>query len=116
MYEFNSSLILCANAGVNRLHVAGSLRRSYTDDGKVSYTERFDAKVRRLGTVAERCANVGGFGENTADKTGADEFEWLNIVFSVCGDGFESEESVAEPDRNERGGRDRMAEEEGEGC
>jgi len=38
------------------------------------------------------------------------------MVFSVCGDGFESEESIAESDMNERGGRDGMTEEEGEGC
>jgi hypothetical protein len=72
--------------------------------------------VRRFaGTVAERWAKVGGFEENTADKTGADELGWLKIVFSVCGEGFESVESVAESDIKERGGRAGLTEEEGEG-
>lgn len=83
----------------------------------MSYTERFDAKVRRFtGAVAERWANVGGFGENTADKTGADELEWLKIDFSVCGSGFESDELIAESDTKERGGSDGVTEEEGVGC
>jgi hypothetical protein len=72
----------------------------------VSYTERFDAKVRRFtGAVAERWASVGGFEEKTADKTGADELEWLKINFSAWGEGFKSADSVSEPDIKERGGR-----------
>jgi hypothetical protein len=44
-----------AKAGVNRLHVAGSLRLSYTDDENVSYTDRLLANVSRFaGAVAER--------------------------------------------------------------
>lgn len=60
---------------------------------------------RFAGAVAERWANVGGFEGNTADKTGADELEWLKIVFSACGEGFESVESLAGSDVKERGGR-----------
>ena len=60
---------------------------------------------RFAGAVAERWASVGGFEEYTADKTGADELEWLKIVFSACGEGFKSVESVAESDMKERGGR-----------
>lgn len=78
----------------------------------MSYTERFDAKVRRFaGAVAERWANDGGFEENTADKTGADELEWLKNIFSACGEGLVSVESVAEPGIKERGGRAGVVEE-----
>lgn len=70
---------------------------------------------RFAGAVAERCAKDRGFEENTADKTGADELEWLNIVFSACDEGFESVESVAGPDIKERGGRAGVIEEEGDG-
>ena len=68
---------------------------------------------RFTGAVAERWASVGGFEENTADRTGADELEWLKIVFSACGDGFESVEPLAGSDMKERGGR--VIEEEGDG-
>lgn len=79
----------------------------------MSYTERFDAKVRRLaGAVAERWANDGGFEENTADKTGADELGWLKNIFSACGEGFTSVESVAIKERRGRAG---VVEEEGDG-
>ena len=67
---------------------------------------------RFTGAVAERWASVGGFEEKTADKTGADELEWLNIVFSACGEGFESAESVVGSDIKERGGRAGVMEEE----
>ena len=36
LYELSSSLMRCARAGVRRLHVAGSLRRSYTFGENVS--------------------------------------------------------------------------------
>lgn len=72
--------------------------------------------MRRFsGAVAERWASDGGFEENTADKTGADELEWLKIVFSACGEGFGSAESVAGLDIKERGGRAGVVEEEGGG-
>ena len=78
LYEFSSSLILCASAGVNLLHVAGSLRRSYTDDGNVSYTDKFDANARRFaGAVCDLCVSVGGFELNIVESAGADEFGWL---------------------------------------
>ena len=73
-------MIRCASAGVNLLHVAGSLRLSYTVAGKVSYTDRLAANARRFeGAVAERCDRVGGFDVgNMVDSAGADEFGWLN--------------------------------------
>jgi hypothetical protein len=41
----------------------------------VSYTDKLEAKARRLtGAVAERCESVGGLEESIADKTGAEEF------------------------------------------
>ena len=93
MYEFSSSLIRCASAGVKRLHVAGSLRRSYTAAGNVSYTDKFAANARRFaGAVAERCASVGAFPAPAPapniDSAGADEFGWLNSDgFSTGGGG-----------------------------
>ncbi len=72
-------MIRCASAGVNLLHVAGSLRLSYTVAGNVSYTDKFAANARRFeGAVAERCVSVGGLAENMVDSAGADEFGWLN--------------------------------------
>ena len=74
LYEFSSSLILCASAGVNLLHVAGSLLRSYTDDGNVSYTDKFDANARRFaGAVCDLCVSVGGFELNIVESAGATE-------------------------------------------
>lgn len=70
---------------------------------------------RFTGAVAERWANVGGFEEKTADKTGADELEWLKIVFSAWGEGFESVELVVGSDMKERGGRAGVIEDEGNG-
>ena len=81
LYELSSSLIRCASAGVSLLHVAGSLRLSYTVAGKVSYTDRLAAKARRFeGAVAERCVSVGGLAENMVDSAGAEEFGWLKSV------------------------------------
>lgn len=69
------------------LHVAGSLRRSYTLDGKVSYTLRLLANASRFaGVVAERWARVGG--ELSIElSTGALElrFGWLKSVRSAEG-------------------------------
>lgn len=75
----------CASAGVSLLHVAGSLRRSYTVAGKVSYTDRFDANASRfVGAVAERCESVGGCAaENIVESAGADEFGCVKRPFSV---------------------------------
>ena len=76
LYEFNSSFILCARAGVSRLHVAGSLLRSYTVDEKVSYTDRLSANTSFLviaGPEAERCESVAGTA-GIVDSAGADEF------------------------------------------
>ena len=76
----------CASAGVSRLHVAGSLRRSYTVAGNVSYTDRFDAKARRFaGVVAERCVNIGGPAVNIVESAGADELGWLKSPRSGVG-------------------------------
>ncbi len=83
-------MIRCASAGVNLLHVAGSLRLSYTVAGKVSYTDRLAANARRFeGAVAERCDSVGGFDTgNMVDSAGADEFGWLkNEGFSFSDGG-----------------------------
>ena len=66
------------------LHVAGSLRRSYTLEGKVSYTLKLFANASRFtGVVAERWASVGG-DVSTVLSTGALElrFGWLNSVLS----------------------------------
>ena len=72
-------MIRCANAGVSRLQVAGSLRRSYTAAEKVSYTARLLSNASRFaGVVADRCVSVGG--EPTldiVDSTGADELDRL---------------------------------------
>lgn len=88
LYELSSSLIRCASAGVNLLHVAGSLRRSYTVAGNVSYTDRFAANARRFeGAVAERCVRVGTFDGNIVDNAGAEEFGWLKsegLSTEVC--------------------------------
>lgn len=75
----------CANAGVSRLHVAGSLRRSYTVAGKVSYTDKFDANARRFaGAVAERCDSIAGCAaDSIVDSAGADEFACKKRPFSV---------------------------------
>lgn len=85
LYELSSSLILCANAGVNRLHVAGSLLRSYTADEKVSYTDRLLAKASRFaGEVADLCGMGGAVEVMVSDRVGADEFKvgcW-NMDFS----------------------------------
>lgn len=73
--EFNSSFIRCARAGVSRLHVAGSLLRSYTVDENVSYTDRLSANTSFLviaGPEAERCVSVAGTA-GIVDSAGADE-------------------------------------------
>ena len=65
-------MIRCASAGVSLLHVAGSLRLSYTCPGNVSYTLRLLANVRRFaGAVAARCVSVGGEGASS-ERTGAE--------------------------------------------
>jgi len=78
-------LILCAKTGVNRLHVAGSLLRSYTADENVSYTDRLLAKASRFaGEVADLWGIEGDDEAMVSDKVGADEFRagcW-NIDFS----------------------------------
>ena len=69
------------------LHVAGSLRRSYTLEGNVSYTLKLFANASRFaGLVAERWASVGGE-ESTVLSTGALElrFGWLKSVLSDGG-------------------------------
>jgi hypothetical protein len=68
---------------VSLLHVAGSLRRSYTLEGKVSYTLKLFANASRLGVVAERWGSVG-CEESTVLNTGALEFRfgWLKSVLS----------------------------------
>ena len=76
LYEFNSSFIRCARAGVSRLHVAGSLLRSYTVDEKVSYTDRLSANTSFLGIAepeVERWESVAG-AVGIVDRAGADEF------------------------------------------
>ena len=79
LYEFNSSLMDCARAGVNRLQVAGSLRRSYTNFGNVSHNDNaFENAGDFAGVVAERCVNDGAFA--IVDSAGADEFGWMKIA------------------------------------
>ena len=66
------------------LHVAGSLRRSYTLEANVSYTLKLFANASRFtGVVAERWASVGGE-ESIVLSTGALElrFGWLKSVRS----------------------------------
>jgi hypothetical protein len=72
---------------VSLLHVAGSLRRSYTLEGNVSYTLRLFANASRFtGVVAERWESVGGE-ESIELSTGALElrFGWLKSVLSEDG-------------------------------
>ena len=75
LYELSSSLMRCARAGVNRLQVAGSLRRSYMAAENVSYTDRLVANASRFaGVVADRCVSVVvGMLFDMVDRTGADE-------------------------------------------
>ena len=88
LYEFSSSLIRCARAGVRRLHVAGSLRRSYMVAENVSYTDKLFAKASRFnGAVADRCVSEGGELAATVDKTGAEELLRLKSGFSGGGCG-----------------------------
>jgi hypothetical protein len=90
LYEFNSSLICCANCGVNRLHVAGSLRRSYIVAENVSYIDRLFANVSRFtGAVADRCESGGApplpdMLLSIVESAGAEEFRlgWLKMDFS----------------------------------
>ena len=109
LYEFNSSFIRCARAGVSRLHVAGSLLRSYTVAENVSYTDRLSANTSFLGIAvaeAERCESVAETA-GIVDSAGADEFGSENRE-PWCGD--ERPASGAEDDEsdeavNERAGR-----------
>lgn len=60
---------------MSRLHVAGSLRRSYIAGEKVSYTARLVAKVNRFcGVVADRWGRTGALAP-MVDNTGADELK-----------------------------------------
>lgn len=80
LYEFSSSFIRCASAGVNLLHVAGSLLRSYTVAENVSYTDKLFANTNRFaapGDVLERGSVVLA---GMVDSTGADEFGWEKRV------------------------------------
>lgn len=89
-------MIRCASAGVNRLHVAGSLRRSYTVAENVSYTDKLFANTSRFedaGDVFERgsVALVGMV--EMVESAGADELGRVNRV-EWCGD--DRPESVSE--------------------
>lgn len=92
------------------LHVAGSLRRSYTLEGNVSYTLKLFANASRFtGDVAERWASVGGE-ESIVLSTGALElrFGWLKSVLS-------DEGRVTSSSSNESVGRNPDAPDEAEG-
>lgn len=116
MYEFSSSLIDCANAGVNRLHVAGSLRLSYTNFGNVSHSDSaFEKAGDFAGVVAERCVSDGAFA--IVDRAGADELGWIKMADvrsppPPLGDGEAMSwcsligESMLREESKERGGRD----------
>lgn len=98
----------CARAGVSRLHVAGSLLRSYTVDENVSYTDRLSANTSFLDTAgpeAERCESVAGIA-GIVDNAGADEFGSENRE-PWCGEerpasGSEGEESDEEANKGVR--------------
>lgn len=70
----------CASAGVRRLHIAGSLRRSYIVGENASYTLKFDANASRFaGVVTARRVSISWVGAVTVDSVGSGLFspEWL---------------------------------------
>lgn len=110
LYEFNSSFIRCARAGVSRLQVAGSLLRSYTVAENVSYTDRLSANTSFLGIAvpeAERCGSVAGTAgivDNAgADRLGSENREpWWGDERPASGT---EEEDESDEEVNERAGR-----------
>ena len=94
---------------MRRLHVAGSLLRSYTVAENVSYTDRLSANTSFLATVgpeADRWGSVAGL-VGMVDNAGADEFgnekrePWCGEERPDSG----SDEGEESDDEDERSGR-----------